>query len=643
MKSGVIQASFRYIVKYFIGAFLLQMIVSCGGGGGSPGTVSGTSGTGVGSVSLIFSSPELKSSGATGSEVIVTALVKNAQNNAMEGVNVTFSADSGALSGVDAKTDKNGQAKASLGTSGDRTNRTITVTIQAGGRSASGTVKVTGTEVTVAGPSSITSGSTGDFTVTVQDSSGVAVTNVPVTFSSQKGNPIAVVTSGGSSGASAVTDTKGQVVLRLTASQSGNDVLTVSSQGVTRNSSIAVSASRFTVSVVNQADPSATPLSLATTNSCYRITSNYLTNGIPQSGTLNLTTSRGRIYSDSSCNTVLVSGTVAIANGASQAAYLKSDTAGIATITGTVSGGPSAQTDVRFTVALTTTATLSLQAEPAIIGTRQTSTLTAVVRDGTSANNLVEFAEVEFSILQDSSGGTLSNPSTVLTESNGAAFVVYTAGSSDTATNGVTVQAKIKGTSILKTTSLSVSKRSLFITAGTGNTLEAPTPTTYKQDFAVFVSDATGNPVKDVDVTASVVPLHFTKGVMVFATGSGWDINDATASRCPNEDSNFNGILDSGEDANLNGILEPRIPLTVSATGKTDSSGMTTISILYPQDRAKWTDVKLTVRASVSGTEATYTTAEYTLPGLASHYSSETIAPPGETSPYGVRSCSESN
>lgn len=643
MKSGVIQASFRYIVKYLIGAFLFQMIVSCGGGGGSPGTVSGTSGTGVGSVSLIFSSPELKSSGATGSEVTVTALVKNAQNNAMEGVSVMFSADSGALSGVDAKTDKNGQAKASLGTSGDRTNRTITVTVQAGGRSASGTVKVTETEVTVAGPSSITSGSTGDFTVTVQDSSKVAVANVPVTFSSQKGNPIAVVTSGGSSGTSAVTDINGQVVLRLTASQSGNDVLTVSSQGVTRNSSIAVSASRFTVSVVSQADPSATPLSLATTNSCYRITSNYLTNGIPQSGTLNLTTSRGQIYSDSSCNTVLVSGTVAIANGASQAAYLRSETAGTATITGTVSGGPSAQTDVRFTVALTPSATLSLQAEPAIIGTRQTSTLTAVVRDGTAANNLVEFAEVEFSILQDGSGGTLSNPSTVSTGSNGAAFVVYTAGSADTPANGVVVQAKIKGTSILKTTTLSISRTSLFVTAGTGNTLEAPTPTTYKQDFAVFVSDATGNPVKDVDVTASVTPLQFAKGRLIFTTGKGWGIDVATDSVCQNEDVNKNGILDAGEDVNLNGILEPRIPLTVSATGKTDASGMTTISILYPQDRAVWTSVTLTVRASVSGTEATYTTAEYTLPGLASHYSSETIDPPGKTSPYGTGACTQSN
>lgn len=45
MKSGVMGTSFRNFVQYVIGAFLVLMIASCGGGGGSPGTTGGTGST----------------------------------------------------------------------------------------------------------------------------------------------------------------------------------------------------------------------------------------------------------------------------------------------------------------------------------------------------------------------------------------------------------------------------------------------------------------------------------------------------------------------------------------------------------------------------------------------------------------------
>ncbi|MGH8808252.1 MAG: Ig-like domain-containing protein, partial [Noviherbaspirillum sp.] len=242
MKFGEIGSSFRNIVRYAAGGAFLLMLASCGGGGGSPGTVAGGSGSSVGSVSLIFSSPELKSAGTPGNEVTVTALVKNAQNNALQGVDVKFVADSGALSGVEAKSDKNGQAKAMLGTSGDRTNRTITVSVQAGGKSASGTVNVVGTTVTTAGPTAISAGSTGEFTITVKDSANAAVANAPVNYSSQRGNPIMVKNSGGGSSTVPLTNSQGQVVLVLTASQAGNDSLLISAQGATTTSSISVNA-----------------------------------------------------------------------------------------------------------------------------------------------------------------------------------------------------------------------------------------------------------------------------------------------------------------------------------------------------------------------------------------------------------------
>lgn len=648
MKLSLIINSFRNTIRLALGGVIALTLASCGGGGGSAGTVPGVTPTAsAGSVSLIVSNPELQSAGAAGTEVTVTALVKTADNNAMAGVPVKFTADSGALTIVDTVSDKNGQAKALLGTSGDRTNRKITLTTQAGGQTASGTVSVVGTSVASVGPASIAAGSTGDFTISVKDSANAAVANVPISFASQKGNPVTVKSSGGGTATAPLTNSRGQVVLTLSGAQSGNDTLSFSAQGSSTASTINVNASVLTVKIV---DASGNPVTVTnTTTSCQRIAAHYEVSGVPQTGTVNISTSRGRIYSDSACLTLLVSSSVSLTAGDSQPTYVKSDTAGIATVTAAVVGGPSAQTNLEFVAALTASATISLQADPAVIGTNsgtgqsEQSTLTAVVRDGTANNNYVKNAVVEFSIVNDKSGGALSNPSVVTTASNGSATVTFIAGTADTPTNGVTIQAKIQGTSTTATANLTVTKKSLFITAGTGNILQAQTDTEYKKDFAVFVSDASGNPVSGVTITASMIPTRYRKGTYVIATlpATGWA--QSIIDTCGNEDANQNGILDAGEDFNNNGVLDPRIPLTVTSTGTTDATGAATISILYPKDRGGWTEVKLTVRGSVTGTESIYTTTPFFLPVAGPDLTNTTSAPPGTPSPYGVNTCNLTN
>jgi hypothetical protein len=68
---------------------------------------------------------------------------------------------------------------------------------------------------------------------------------------------------------------------------------------------------------------------------------------------------------------------------------------------------------------LTNIATITVQADPAVIGvntagsTSQQASLRAVVRDGTPQNNLVKNATVAFSILTDPSGGSLTQPALV--------------------------------------------------------------------------------------------------------------------------------------------------------------------------------------------------------------------------------------
>ncbi|HJV73842.1 MAG TPA: hypothetical protein VJ654_06455 [Noviherbaspirillum sp.] len=437
--------------------------------------------------------------------------------------------------------------------------------------------------------------------------------------------------------------------IRVSGSQSGTDTLSISSQGATKSISFTVNAVSLSVVTVGTTVNSSGNAQTST-GTCDKISTTYANSGVPQSGTVNITASRGTLYSDSACTSVLSTSGVPVTSGNAEA-YIKSETAGVATIIATIVNGPTAQTTLEFAAPLTSSATITLQADPAVIGTNATtqserSRLTATVRDGTIYNNLVKDTVIEFTIIKDGSGGSLSTP-VATTSSDGSATVDFIAGSATTDANGVQIQAKIQGTNKSATAALTVSRKSLFITAGTGNTLEVPSSTTYRQDYSVFVTDASGNPVPNVAVTASVRVTRYLKGTYSYftaddvtagnATQAGWARN--ITSYCANEDINLNGILDPGEDVNSNGVLDPRTPLNVTSSGQTDANGIAVVSILYPKDRANWTEIAMTVRGSVSGTEATYSTQAYVLPILSSDLQNQTVVPPGNPNPYGYGTC----
>ncbi|MBI1892268.1 MAG: Ig-like domain-containing protein [Burkholderiales bacterium] len=650
------------LLRFGIGLLTAAFLSACGGGGGSAGTsgsvlASGSTTTttlAASSLSLILSATELPSSGASGTEVTITALVKNANNNVMEKVPVTFSASSGAIAVTNNLSDASGQVKATLSTGGDRNLRSITVTAVSGSQSASGTVNVTGTTVIGSGPTSIITGNSGDITVTVKDSGGTAIPLVPVTFSSKLGNALAVKSSGGGSATQPLTNTNGQVVLTMTGSASGTDIISFSSQNASSSISVSVSNASLTVSAV---DASGNALTQANINNCTQVASRYTVNGAGQSGTVTISVSRGSMYSDAACTTALVSG-LTYTNGNSAPAYVQSTSTGIATFTAAVTGGPSSQGTVNFVAPLTSSAIITLQADPGVIGvntagsTNQQTTIRATVRDGTSAANYVEGATVQFSIINDLSGGTLLSPFVTTTNSSGVASVVFVAGSAATPTNGVTIQGQImgvQGAATTKSVDLTVAKQSLFITAGTGNTINAVSATTYSKDYVVVVTDSAGNAVSGVSVTASVVPTNYRKGYYVWNdTDKLWVFANTLTSynnvnyECGNEDKNGNGILDTSnptEDTNNNGRLDPLIPLSVTSSGVTDKTGTATVTLTYPKDRSGWTVVKLTIRGTVSGSEAVYITVPFALQGLAADFSNQQVSPPGQPSPYGTNPC----
>jgi len=597
---------------------------------------------------LTADSGVLQSAGATGNEVNLTALVKDSSNNVVTGVTVNLSADSGSLNYANHVTDAKGTVTAKLSTGGDPTSRTITITATTpGAKSASTVVKVAGNKLVINNSSTVKVGASTDVSVKLVDSAGNPLTGVTVTYSSGS-NALSV-----KGGGSAVTNSAGQLVLTYSAVKAGQDTIVVGAAGETATSVINVSSANFFVGAVDPNNNNA-PLTTAATNSCIQVAVHNDVGGTPSSAPIALNTSRGSVYTTSSCSTLLQASLIPDLNG-NAVGYVMAGSPGVATLTATAAG-VTAQGTLEFYTALTSTASITLQADPAVVGantpgsTVQQTTLRAIVRDGTSQNNLIKNAPVAFTIITDPSGGTLTQPSVVNTGADGTASVNYVAGTSDTMLDGVSIQAQIQGGSnAVAVAKLTVSKKSLFISAGTGNAVGGPSSTTYQLDYTVVVSDASGNPVPGVNVTASVRPRNYYKGRLVFLGTQGpWqlapslDTADAAVT-CANEDINSDGILQSGEDTNGNGRLDPGIPVTVSPTATTDAHGQAVVSLFYPRDRANWLDIDLTIRGSVSGTEAIYK-AYTVLPGLASDYNQVNVSPPGAVSPYGVgRSCSDPN
>jgi len=579
----------------------------------------------VPTLTLTTDSGTLASAGTAGNEVTVTALVRDANNTVMPNVVVDLKSDSGSLTLTSRTTNAQGIVTEKLGTGGDPTSRAIKVTASVPGAApVTAVVNVTGNKLTINATPTINVGASADVTVKLVDSAGNALVGKPVTFGS---NANALTVKGGGA---AVTNAGGQLVLSYAASGGTADVITVKSMGEIASAGITINASTFAVKVL---DGGGNVASSAAVGGCSTVA---VTNAPGASVTLS--SSRGTVYSDAACSSPL-SGALALSGGAASA-FVSATGPGVATLTATA-GGQTTQTDVEFIAPVTSLATITLQADPAVIGvntigsTSQQATLRAVVRDGTAQNNLVKNATVAFSILNDPSGGSLTQPAVVTTGSDGAATTSFIAGTSATAKDGVQIQAKlIGGSGPSAVASLTVAQKSLFISAGTGNSVGVPSSATYQMDYAVIVTDAAGNAVSGIKLTASVLPTQYFKGTLGYTLPNGpWE--PVTHIACSNEDVNNNGILDAGEDSNGNGVLDPGIPVTVTPTVTTDAAGRATVSLIYPKDRVYWLDVNLTIRGQASGTESSYTSLVH-LMGLSTDYATQTVSPPGRNSPYGT-------
>ena len=609
------------LLKYVTGVVVALTLVACGGGGGNPGTSSGQPVVVVVPVTEIPASVEVLASTNSllsgGTDVVITALVKNSANVAMAAQKVTFSASSGGLLSAATATDASGAATAKLVVGSDRSVRDIKVTVTAGTVSGNATVSVTGTRVSIAGSGSLQAGGpAATYTVRAVDSSNNPIIGAQIAVSSALNNAISTKLLS--------TDATGSGTFLYTPNAAGNDTLTASGLGTSITAPLSVSAIDFV------ALSPASNTSIAT-GAPQGVSIRYRLSGAGVAGqTVSFSTTRG-VFSASTV--------VTDANGEAST-VLSSTTAGPAVVVAQISGVGSVNLPVQFVA--TTPTTIVVQSNPGSVlpntsGTTNQSTIEAVVRD--ASGNAVANRQVNFTALQDLSNGTLS-PGIATTDANGRAQVQFIPGASSTQANGVIIQAQIASTSISSTTALTVNGKALFITIGFGNTMSNLDETTYSKPFTVYVTDANGVAVGNQLLSLSVIPDEYYKGRMVFNKTWG-AVPSAT---CANEDLNFNGILDIGEDTNRNGRLTPgNIVLAVPGNVTTDASGRASFNLQYGEQFAQWAKVAITARASVSGTESRQSIS-LRLPILASDASDEGVTPAGRDSPFGTSaSCTDPN
>jgi len=577
--------------------------------------------TGAASIVLVAEKPQLTSSSDS---VLLTAIVKDANNALLASEPVTFAATSGDLLVTAPITNTSGVAEAKLTTGVDASNRTITVTATAGTVSATYDILVTGTSISINGSTSVVSGTTIPLTVTLQDSAG-------------NGIPGAAITVSVSDPANSYSTTSGSLLTDLTGS------VTVSALGSSATQTVNVSSDSFQITVASEVE----------IQTCAPISVEWLLGITPQVGNLvDFVATRGVLYTDAACTTA---GSSATTNASGIATvYVTSPNPGISIVTATAS---TISTRSEFEFVATTPASLSIRADIVTLSVNSSSTIiTAVVRD--ASNNLVKNIPVTFTLLKDATAGAI-NPGQDTTDSLGRASTVYTASSVTSAKDGVVIEASVPASYGVSpvTIALTVANQDLFVTFGLADKITTETSASYAHPGTLFVIDAAGNPVAGATVNLTVIPTRYEKGYRQW-DGVRWvpisTITGVAATpplSCANEDfltadptKDGNGVLDAGEDINGNGSLEPGNVATVERTLTTDQFGMAEFNIRYPKDKGSWTQVKLVVTAgSISGTETT-DTSEFVLAVADGDVTDLGKTPPGPISPYGVgAACTDPN
>lgn len=570
----------------------------------------------------IPSSIEVLSSATTvgtgGDGVLVRAFVKDVNNNALPNAIVSFRASTGTLTGVSTQTTAAGVAEATFAAGADRSNREADIFVSSGAVNEKLTLPITGTRLTLSGPTSMILGTSADIDVVITDSKGNAVPNVSVSGASPLGNSL-VATSGSK------TNNSGQIRFRYTAGKAGTDAVVFSGAGATASPSPALVVSGEDFSFV-----SPNPSSTVQVGTAQSVQVRLRSGGVPQAGKL--------IHFAATGGTLTTTDATTDADGLASTT-LSSNSAGPVTVQASVDGSTTSTT-LPLVVIATVPAKLVLQVTPTAIGPNASvasgnqAQVVAKVTD--AAGNPVQGQVINFARQEDPSGGDLLQ-ATATTDGSGQASVAYRSGSGSTANNGVVLRATVASSpAVTGTATLTVNQTSLFIALGTGNTISNLDTQTYRKDWVIYVTDSNGNPQNGVTLTIKAIPNAYRTGRLVF-NGVVW-IYATPIWSCRNEDANEDGTLDTAplnEDDNGDGVLWPGNVIAVSPGSVQTVNGRATISLTYAESYAPWVELRLTASATVTGTESR-TDAVFIVSGSAEDFSNQTNPPAGVASPFGL-------
>lgn len=615
----------------------------------------------IANLDIFVDSQQLASSGADG--VLLTAIVKDGNNNLVEGVDVIFSASSGQVEVQNSLTQTDGKASATLRTQSEPENRVITVTASNGSFNDTVDVQVVGTNISINGASALAINDANDFVIKVvnSDNKGIGGVDVALSLSDESTTSPAGTVAGITIVNSVTTDFSGQAVIPVTGTSGGTNTIIATAIGAVTEFDVAVQADSFLFTnfdngngIVISPEGNTLPDVLLSDTDTASISLTWLREGVavPDGTVVNFTSTRGSLMANS---TTTVNGVVT--------AQLNSNDAGKALVTFTgVDGDVELSNQLEFEFVAESANSITAQASPKSIGPNgDESTISVIVKD--INGNLVKNKTIDFA-LTDVNGGSIF-PARAVTDSNGSASTVYTS-NAVSSKDGINIQATVRDTPIVTTSeNITVAQRSVFIALGTGNSIIEDDDTSYNKQYVVFVTDINSTPIEGAELKISAIPKIYSKGFWnaIFVDGEfrTWDaqvtetcLNEDINNNGfldPSEDINNNGILDAGEDVNGNGLLDLSEDINgdglltpgniVAATNEviTDEQGKAIIDIVYAQSFAQWVSIDLIVSSAVNGTDD-FTISTFNLPVAASDVNQEDITPPTDTddgvnSPFG--------
>jgi hypothetical protein len=304
---------------------------------------------------------------------------------------------------------------------------------------------------------------------------------------------------------------------------------------------------------------------------------------------------------------------------------------------------------------------LSVQVNPSVIGpnagTSEANFSQLDVRVtgdvGTAVGVPVRNAPVRFRIASTPAFGRLSvdtSAAPVLSNAGGLVSARFIAGAATSGTDQIVICASVDGVAALpppasaapcsaneRAARLTISQQPLFVRISTNNEIaKVNNNLDYEKLFSIYVTNAAGQGVPGASVSVRLLPQFYFKGSMNFVMGSGWTFA-APPVQCVNEDTNFNGVLDSGDNnQNMDALLWPgqSAAFTLDNNGVTDSSGFVVLRVRHGQRFAFWAQYQISAGASTAGSDPP-TTFNYTL--SAAKADVDAASTPGfAVSPFGV-------